>query len=62
MIGREGEHFVIVTADAEARSRPEWAPIREEELRSLLAGEGRSQEEIDEAIDLSREWATTVTR
>jgi hypothetical protein len=58
----EGEHFVIVTGDLEAHATPEWAPIREETLRSRLAGDGRSLDEIDESIDVARQWATTVTR
>lgn len=59
---QEGEHFVIVTGDLEAGATPEWAPIREDALRSRLAREGRSLDEIEEGIDLARQWATTVTR
>jgi hypothetical protein len=56
------EHFVIVPSDA-PRTRhgvPAWPGLSEAKLRAHLAETGLSEAEIDEAIQLSREWATTI--
>jgi hypothetical protein len=57
-----GEYFLIVPSDA-PRTRhgvPAWPGLSESKLRAHLAETGLSQAEVEEAIQLSREWATTV--
>jgi hypothetical protein len=66
--GPEGERFVIgptdptkVTALCEKGFRVGvWVP--ENELRAQLAQAGFSEPDIEASIQLSRDWATTVTR
>ena len=38
-----------------------WAEMSEPRLREYLVERGLSDSDVDEAIQLSREWATTIT-
>jgi hypothetical protein len=55
-----GEHFAIVPADG-TRARGLGGRIAEAGLRAHLTQVGLSAVEVDEAVDLAREWATTIT-
>ena len=57
------EHFVIVPSDAPRTLHgvPAWPGLSESKLRAHLAETGLSEAEIEEAVQLSREWATTIT-
>lgn len=59
------ERFVVVPSSSDAplasQGAPPWRGMSESALRTHLAETGLSDQEIDEAVRLSREWATTVT-
>jgi len=58
------EHFVIVpSGDAPhtLHGVPAWPGLSESKLRAHLAETGLSPAEIDEAVQLARDWATTIT-
>ena len=56
-----GEHFFV---EVQPALTPEpgagWVDMTEIQLRDYLATRGFSEADIDDAIGLSREWATTV--
>jgi hypothetical protein len=54
-----GEYFSVLPSKDD--SAPPWCGNSETDLRAHLKRAGRLDAEIDEAIELSREWATTVT-
>ena len=63
-----GEHFVAasadevkVAADSAEHGFESWTRMSERELREYLAQRGFSASDADDAIQLSREWATTIT-
>lgn len=62
IISPRGEYFLVETqavtdpADFEA-----WTEMSEPQLRAYLAGRGLSAADAGAAIQLFREWATTVT-
>ena len=59
-----GERFVVVPAvhdDPNLEDRSRWRGMSEADLRAHLAHMGLSNADIDEAVDLSRDWATTIT-
>jgi hypothetical protein len=60
-----GERFVIVRsneAPPSVQAIPSWPGISEADLRKHLQQNGLSDAEVDEAIRLSRLWATRVTQ
>ena len=52
IISPRGEHFLVEGI---------WAEMSESQLRAHLTERGLSASDADAAIQLSREWATTVT-
>jgi hypothetical protein len=62
IISPRGEYFLVETqamtdpADFEA-----WAEMSEARLREHLVERGLSDSDVEEAIQLSKEWATTIT-
>jgi hypothetical protein len=56
-----GEHFVIVPSDGSNVSLGLRRRISEDDVRTHLTQVGLSDMEADEAVDLAREWATTIT-
>ena len=64
IIDPRGEHFLVempVTADSTAANHLPWVDMLEPQLRTYLGEKGFSDAAIDDAIQLSREWATTTT-
>jgi hypothetical protein len=61
----EGERFVVVHSALEPSHAPHGDLISrcmsQEDLRTHLAETGLSDPEFDEAVQLAREWATTVS-
>ena len=63
-----GEWFVVATsdsgrfADLNNCGLPVGVPFFEHELTAQLVGHGFCDEEAHAAINLAREWVTTVTR
>lgn len=68
LIAPEGEGFVVVQPDAAkaaslaAKGFRLWTAMAEGEMHEHLIQAGVSLGDTTEAIDLAREWATTVTR
>lgn len=62
IISPRGEYFLV---EAHAMTDPAdfgaWAEMSEPQLREYLAERGLSDSDADEAIQLFREWATTIT-
>jgi hypothetical protein len=62
IISPRGEYFLVETqATADPADFGAWAEMSESQLRAYLAERGLSASDADAAIQLSREWATTVT-
>jgi hypothetical protein len=67
IVSPEGEHFFVgpdepqVGAGQVERDPASWAALSEPQLRQYLAGRGFSRADTDDAIELSRQWATTIT-
>ena len=64
ILSPDSERFVVVpgTADTLApHGVPPWRGRSEAELRAHLAAVGLSEADVDEAVELSREWATSIT-
>ena len=67
IISPEGELFLVGPdedriADRQAELDPAWwTGLSEPQLRQHLAERGFSRTGTDDAIQLSREWATTIT-
>jgi len=56
-----GEHFVVVPSNEPLLALQGVPRLSESELRAHLAEAGLSEADIDEAVQLSRDWATTFT-
>jgi hypothetical protein len=65
ILNPDGERFVMVPSSADApdarQGAPPWPGMSEAALRAHLAKKGLSETDVDEAVELSREWATTIT-
>ncbi len=64
VIDPRGEHFLVempIAADATAANHVPWVDMSEPQLRTYLGEKGFPDNAIDDAIRLSREWATTTT-
>lgn len=67
IVSPEGEHFLVgpdtvqVAAGQAAVDPASWTGLSEPQLRQYLAERGFSHADTDDAIQLSREWATTIT-
>ena len=65
ILGPDGERFVVVPASPDTPQAPHggppWRGMSEASLRAHLAGIGLSDADVEEALQLSREWATTVS-
>jgi hypothetical protein len=56
-----GEHFVVVPSHDPLLALQDVPRLSEAELRTHLAETGLSEADIDDAVQLSRDWATTFT-
>src|SRR5688572_9518859 len=67
IVSPEGEHFLVGpdgdhVAGPEAERDPAcWTGLSEPQLRQHLAERGFSPADTDDALQLSPEWATTIT-
>jgi hypothetical protein len=62
IIGPEGERFLVETRSAHDPSdMSAWETMSEHQVRAYLAERGFSDMAAEETIELSRQWATTVT-
>ena len=65
VVGPGGERFIVVPAPGGVAASPQGdrssSVMSERLLRTHLAEIGMSEPAIDDAVRLSREWATTVT-
>jgi hypothetical protein len=64
IISPAGEHFVVAAQGAADHATPgleAWAGMSEPQLREYLAERRFSDADSDDAIQLAREWATTIT-
>lgn len=65
ILSPDGERFVVVRSSPDTPGAlpggPPWRGMSDADLRVHLAGIGLSNADIDEALELSREWATTIT-
>jgi hypothetical protein len=59
--GPLGEHFVLVSPDGSHAGLDPGRQISERDVRAHLTQVGLSNTEADQAVDLAREWATTIT-
>ena len=62
--GPTGEHFLVEAKIAPEPAGPgveSWVCMSESSLRKYLAERGFSSDDADDAIHLSRQWATTIT-
>lgn len=64
VIDPRGEHFFVevpIAADSIDANRLPIVDMSEPQLRTYLSEKGFSDSAIDDAIRLSRDWATTTT-
>ena len=67
IVNPEGEHFLIgpdhaqVAAGHAERDFASWIGVPAAQLAQTLANRGLSEADTDDAIRLSRKWATTIT-
>jgi hypothetical protein len=65
ILGPDGERFVVVPSSPNTplalKGGPPWRGMSEADLRAHLADVGLSNADVHEAVELSREWATTIT-
>lgn len=67
IVSPEGEHFLVgpdesqAAAGSDQHGAASWTGLSDAQLRQYLAEKGLSGPETEDAIQLSREWATTVT-
>ena len=62
IISPRGEYFLVETrASTDPADLRSWTWMSEPQLRQHLAERGLTESEADDAIQLSREWATTWT-
>jgi hypothetical protein len=66
ILSPDGERFLVVpsppTAAPALQGLPPLRGMSEAGLRAHLTETGLSDPDIDEAVQLSREWATTISR
>ena len=69
IIGPLGEHFMVGPADKSQvatemaeRGFQAWTRMSESQVRQHLAERGFSASDTEDAIQLSRDWATTMSR
>lgn len=61
IISPRGEYFLVETQATDPADVGAWAEMSEHQLRAYLAERGLSASDAEATIQLSREWATTVT-
>ena len=65
IVSPDGERFVVVPSSFDTplafQGVPPWRGMSEADLRAHLADLGMSNADVHEAVELSREWATTIT-
>jgi hypothetical protein len=65
ILSPNGERFVVVPSAADVplalHGTPPWPAISESNLREHLNASGMSSNDVDEAVQLSRDWATTIS-
>ena len=65
ILSPDGERFVVVPSSSDTplalQGVPPWRGMSEADLRAHLADIGLSSADLEEAVELSREWATTIT-
>lgn len=65
ILSPRGERFVVVPSTPDTplalQGEPPWLGMSELELRDSLAERGLSSGDVDEAVQMAREWATTIT-
>ena len=65
ILSPHGERFVVVRSSPDIplalQGGPPWRGMSESDLRAHLADIGLSQADVEGALELSREWATTIT-
>jgi hypothetical protein len=65
VLGPDGERFIVAPSPrgvpAPIQGDPSPLVMSESALRTHLAQLGMSEPEIDDAVQLSRDWATTIT-
>ena len=62
IISPRGEYFLVETqTTTDPADLGAWSEMSEHQLRAYLAERGLSASDAEAAIQLSREWATTVT-
>ena len=65
ILSPDGERFVVVPSPPETplalRGLPPWRGMSEAGLRAHLLETELSESDIDEAVQLSRDWATTIS-
>jgi hypothetical protein len=63
--GPHGELFVVTPSPPDmplaVQGTPPYPAMSQNNLRERLSATGLSSIEVDEAIQLSRDWATTIT-
>lgn len=65
ILSPDGERFVVVPSSFDTplarQGIPPWRGMSEADLRTHLSDIGLSNADVEGAIELSREWATTIT-
>ena len=67
IVSPEGEHFLVgpdksqIAAGSVECDPASWTGLSDAQLRQYLGENGLSAPDIEDAIQLSREWATTIT-
>jgi hypothetical protein len=65
ILSPDGERFVVVPSPPDTppalQGVPPWRGMSEADLRTHLTQTGLSAPDIEEAVQLSREWATTIS-
>ena len=64
VIDPRGEHFFVempIAANSTEANHLPWVDMSESQLRTYLGEKGFPDPEIDDAVRLFREWATTTT-
>jgi hypothetical protein len=65
ILSPDGERFVVVPSPPgtplDLQGVPPWRGMSEANLRAHLVETGLSDSDIDEAVQLSRDWATTIS-
>ena len=67
IVSPEGEHFLVgpdeshIAAGSDEHDPASWIGLSDAQLRQYLGEKGFSASDTEDAIQLSREWATTIT-